>query len=151
MGTGFCLQVCPVTLYLSNENVFIATAGFHPLPLLYSVNRTIGVPRDLLLQLLAADHPSRPGRRGIEKHRCPFGVADTGPHAFLPVHVLEQLNHDEGDFQQETRSGMTTAVSFVFCVGGPATYTAECYSPYAYDTKQQRFSRGSNFYLWPIE
>ena len=64
------------------------------------------MPRDFLHQLLGAGHPNRPRGRDLGRERRLLGLADTDPHFFLAVHLLEQLGDDEGDFQQATRPGM---------------------------------------------
>lgn len=72
----------------------------------------LGVPRHILHELLGAGHPSRGGERGFGRKRCLFGVADNGSRVFLGVHMLEQLGHDESDFQPATRTGIVATVLF---------------------------------------
>lgn len=68
------------------------------------------MPGHILHQLLGAGDPSRGGERGFGRKRCLFGVADSGSRVFLRVLMLEQLGHDESDFQPETRTGMATVL-----------------------------------------
>ena len=65
------------------------------------------MPRDILHELLGADHPSRAGPGGLERHRRLLSRPHLGSRAVHFVDRLEQLGHDEGDLQQETRSGLS--------------------------------------------
>ena len=75
------------------------------------------MPRDLLHQLSGADHSKRPGRRDVERKRRLLGLADTGARVFRTLDMLEQLGHNEGCVQQETRAGRATLMCVPLFVG----------------------------------
>lgn len=65
----------------------------------------IGVPGNILRKLLGLAHPSQARRQGLTEYRSFLGPADHGARDVRGVDMLEQLGHDEGDFQQRQYSG----------------------------------------------